>query len=502
MQVNSMTNQCAGSGIPLRVLSLTGLVVVLLFFGGFEARGQQPAPVKPPQAEPPQREAALPPPQEAEAPERLHLLVGRSLVISSPTRVKRISIADPNILDAVVISPTQILLNGKSPGGVSLVLWNESDQSQTFDVFVDMDILGLSLKIKEVFPQEPVLVEANKDVVLLSGRISSKAVADRILQVVSAAAPKVISLMEVPTAPTKGEILLEVKFAEVDRTALSQFGVNLFSTGAAKTVGTTTTGQFGSLGQEHITDAFGVRADPFPNIPVPTTGPSVETFKTDNTFSDLLNVFLFRPDIHLGAIIKALQSKNLLQILAEPNLLTQTDKEASFLAGGEFPFPVAQPGAGGFTTISVQFKEFGIRLNFKPTLTEDGLIHLKVRPEVSALDFANAVSISGTTIPALSTRRVETEMELKDGQSFAIAGLVDNRVTQVANKVPGLGDIPILGNLFRSKSFSKSKSELLVLVTPHIVKPLNPDQVPAGPKFPKEFLPPATSETPKPPAKQ
>ena len=492
-----MTNQCAGSGIPSRVLSLTGLFVALLLLSGLEARGQQASPAKPPQAEPAQREAA----QEAEAPERLHLLVGRSLVISSPTRIKRLSIADPNILDAVVINPTQVLLNGKTPGGVSMVLWNESDQSQTFDVFVDMDILGLSLKIKEVFPQEPVQVEANKDVVLLSGRISSKAVADRILQVVSAAAPKVISLMEVPTAPSKGEVLLEVKFAEVDRTALTQIGVNLLSTGATKTIGTTTTGQFGSFGAQTINDAFGVRANPFPNIPSPTaaTGPSPsqEAFKSTQTISDVLNIFLFRPDIHLGAIIKALQQRNLLQILAEPNLLTQTDKEASFLAGGEFPFPIVQPGGTG-NAISVQFKEFGIRLNFKPTLTEDGMIHLKVRPEVSTLDFANAVTISGTTIPALSTRRVETEMELKDGQSFAIAGLVDDRVTQVASRVPGLGDIPILGHLFRSRSLNKSKTELLVLVTPHIVKPLNADQAPAGPQFPKEFLPPAAPEKPAP----
>jgi pilus assembly protein CpaC len=378
-----------------------------------------------------------------------------------------------------------------------LVLWNESDQSQTFDVFVDMDILGLSLKIKEVFPQEPVLVEANKDVVLLSGRISSKAVADRILQVVSAAAPKVISLMEVPTAPTKGEVLLEVKFAEVDRTALSQLGVNFFSTGAGGTIGTTTTGQFGSLTVAPVTDTIGVRAVPFPNIPVPTTGPSTETFKTTQTISDVLNIFLFRPDIHLGTWSRALQQKIVLQILAEPNLLTQTDKEASFLAGGEFPYPVVQP-SGGTNAITISFKEFGVRLNFKPTLTEDGMIHLKVKPEVSTLDFANALTISGFVIPALSTRRVETEMELKDGQSFAIAGLVDDRVTQIASRIPGLGDLPILGHLFRSRSLNKTKSELLVLVTPHVVKPLNPDQVPVGPKFPKEFLPPAAPEKPAP----
>jgi len=187
-----------------------------------------------------------------------------------------------------------------------------------------------------------------------------------------------------------------------------------------------------------------------------------------------------------------------LQILAEPNLLTQTGKEASFLAGGEFPFPIVQPGQG-FTAVTIQFKEFGVRLNFKPTLTEDGRIHLKVRPEVSSLDFANALTIAGFVIPALSTRRVETEMELQDGQSFAIAGLVDDRVAQIASKIPGLGDIPILGHLFRSRSLSKTKNELLVVVTPHVVKPLAKEEVPQGPKFPQPFLPPAAPEGAKPP---
>jgi pilus assembly protein CpaC len=393
------------------------------------------------------------------------------------------------------------MITAKTPGGVSLVIWNEAEQSQTFDLFVDLDILGLTQKIRETFPDEQGLVEAQKDMVILSGRASSKAVADKIYQVVSTATPKVISLLEVPTAPSKGEILLEVKFAEVNRVALSQFGVNLFSTGAAKNIGSVTTQQFGGISAPKITDAFGIRADPFPNIPVPTTGPSVEVFKGDTTISDVLNLFVFRPDIHLGAVIKALQQKNLLQILAEPNLLTQTGKEASFLVGGEFPFPVPQPGGGGgFSVFTVQFKEFGVRLNFTPTLTEDGKIHLKVRPEVSALDFANGVSILGTLIPALSTRRVETEMELGDGQSFAIAGLVDDRLTRTIQKIPGLGDIPILGQLFRSRSLNKTKTELLVMVTPHIVKPLTAEQVPAGPKFPAPFLPPAAPETPKPSA--
>src|SRR4029077_6802905 len=219
--------------------------------------------------------------------------------------------------------------------------------------------------------------------------------------------------------------------------------------------------------------------------------------------SSLLNIFLFRPDINLAATIQALRENNVLQILAEPNLLPASGKDASFLAGGEFPFPVIQStgGSGSFPAITIQFKEFGVRLNFTPTLRADGLIHLKVSPEVSSLDFSNALTIQGFVIPALSTRRVTSEMDLKDGQSFAIAGLVDNTVTTTMEKIPGIGDIPILGRLFQSKSVNKSKDELVVLVTPRIVLPLAPDQVPPGPAFPVPFLGPVGSEQQKAPGK-
>lgn len=428
----------------------------------------------PTQAAPP-ASARLGQPPENEAPQTLHLLVGRSLVISSPTRIKRISLADPNIAEAIVVSPTQVLVNGKMPGGVSFLLWDEADQSQAFEVSVDIDVLGLSQKIHEVFPSEDVHIETSKDVIMLSGRISSAAVADKILEVVKNSSPKVTSLMEVPVAPTTGEIMLEVKFAELDRSALSQLGVNFFSTGATRTIGTTTTGEFGSFGQQKIKDSF-----PGPGVP----------FASEQSINDVLNIFLFRPDIHLGTVIKALQQKNLLQILAEPNLLTETDKEASFLAGGEFPYPIVQPGQG-FNAITITFKEFGVRLNFKPTLTVDGKIHLHVRPEVSSLDFSNALTISGFVIPALSTRRVETDMTLEDGQSFAIAGLVDDRVTRILQKVPGIGDVPILGKLFQSRALNKTKNELLVVVTPRIVRPVPSDKAPKGPTFPQPFLEPS-----------
>jgi pilus assembly protein CpaC len=416
--------------------------------------------------------------QESAEPQTLHLLVGRSLVITSPSRIKRVSLADPDIAEALVVSPTQVLVNGKKPGGVSLLIWDETDQSQAFEVSVDTDLLGLSQKIHEVFPAENVHIDTSKDVVILSGKISSFAVADKIMEVVKGAAPKVTSMMEVPPTPT-GEVLLQVRFAEVDRAALTQLGFNLISTGAGHTFGSLTTQQFGGIGAPTISDTQSSSG----------TGTSKSASATQ-TLSSALNIFLFNPDVHLATTIQLLQSKNLFQILAEPNLMTESGKEASFLAGGEFPYPTIQSvgSGGGGNAVTIQFKEFGIRLSFTPILTADGSIHLKVKPEVSTLDFSNAVTLNGFVLPALSTRRVESEMSLADGQTFAIAGLVDNRVTELLSKVPGLGDIPVLGKLFQSKSFNKSKNELLVIVTPHVVRPLTPDQVPHGPNFPHPFL--------------
>jgi len=305
---------------------------------------------------------------------------------------------------------------------------------------------------------------------VLSGHVSTEDTAKRAGMIAQAYSTNVVNVLTFGPVGAQ-EVLLEVKFAEVDRSALTQLGVNILSTGATNTVGTTSTQQFGGFGTQQITDQF-------PRQPG-------GVFTSNQTIQDTLNMFLFRPDIHLGAVIKALQNKNLLQILAEPNLIAMNGKEASFLAGGQFPFPVVQPGAG-FTAVSIQFKEFGVRLSFTPEIMPNGDIHLKVAPEVSALDFANALTISGFTVPALSTRKAETEFQMQDGQSFVIAGLMDNRVTSQLNKIPGLGDIPVLGALFRSKSLSKSNSELMVLVT---AKKVSPDRVaPPLPQYPQPFL--------------
>jgi pilus assembly protein CpaC len=480
-ELNRKTNRNRGMRVGLGSVLMAGVLLV----GATSAMAQQAQQVVPgiaaiaqpiPAATQATPAVAAPVPAqraaESEGPQTLHLLVGRSLVITSPTKIKRVSLADPGIAEAIVISPYQVLLNGKTPGGVSLLLWDEADQSQAFEVSVDIDILGLSQKIHEVFPSEPVQVETSRDIVILSGRVSSAAVADKILEVVKGAAPKVTSMMEVPVAPT-GEILLQVKFADVSRTWESQLGINILSLPGAKNIGTITTQQFSP-----------------PNLTGTTIG-GAGTSGTQIGLSNLLNFFIFRPDIDFAATIQALEDNNVLQILAEPNLMTESGKQASFLAGGQFPYPVLQGSTGGgFAGITIQFKEFGVRLDFTPTLTPDGMIHLKVRPEVSALDFSNALTLQGFLIPALTTDRAESEMVLRDGQSFAIAGLLDNRVTDEFSKIPWIGDVPVLGKLFQSRSLTKSKNELLIVVTPRIVHPS--DIAPPPPVMPKPFLAPTT----------
>jgi len=448
-----------------------------------------------------QQAPQTPPAQAAQTPqapgeaETLHVLVGRSLVITSPARIRRISVADPAVVDAVVVSPNQILLNGKAPGAVSLVLWDETGQSQEFDINVDIDIRGLADQFREAFPDQAVKLEVQKDVVVLSGPVSSRAVADKMLEMAKATSAKAVSLLEVPPPVAPGEVLLQVKFAEVDRAALSQLGANLLLP-TGKTIGSVSTQQFGPA-----TLNGGLLPTPGQSITSVTSTATATIEQAGFTLSNLLNIFLYNPQLNLAATIAALQQRNLLEILAEPNLLTESGKEASFVSGGEFPFPVVQGGgAGTLPTVTISFREFGVRLYFTPALTPEGNIHLKVRPEVSSLDYSNALTFSGYTIPALSTRRVESEMELRDGQSFAIAGLVDNRVTEIADKIPGLGDIPILGKFFQSRSLQKSRTELLVLVTPRIVKPLQSSQAPAPPYYPVPFMGPVTGEKPVAPA--
>ncbi len=399
----------------------------------------------------------------------LRVMVGKSILVNTTDRLIRVSVTDPAIADALVVTPTQLLIHGRAPGEVSLVLWDAMERSRSFDLRVDVDASSAAEEIRRIFPGETINVSSSRSAIVLSGHVTTEDVAKNAGSVAGAFSKAVVNVLTFGPLGAQ-EILLEVKFAELNRTALRQFGINLFST-HGKMLGETGTGQFGQRGVFDLSDThvFGL----------PTT-----TVSSDRQITPL-NVFLFRPDVHVGLAIQALQQKNLAQLLAEPNLIALNGKEASFLAGGEFPIPIVQ-GGGNVGNVTIVFKEFGVRLKFTPVIQPNGNIRLKVMPEVSSLDFANGITLSGFTIPGLTTRRAETELELQDGQSFVIAGLIDNRIADIMSKVPILGDIPILGQFFRSKDLQKRNSELLVLVTARRISPS--DQRPDLPKFPQQWL--------------
>lgn len=400
----------------------------------------------------------------------LRVMVNKSLLINTTDRLKRVSITDPAVADAVVVTPNQLMIHGRAPGEVTLVVWDDQERSRSFDLRVDVDVTAAAQEIKQLLPDQNINVSASRNALVLSGNVTDKDAAEHAGAIASAYSKNVVNVLSYGPLGAQ-EVLLEVHFAEVDRTAIMQLGANIFSTGAANTPGSTTTGQFGSVGN--------------PLEVANSIGGSLKGFTTDFKNIDPLNLFLFRPDLNLGVTLKLLQQKNVLQILAEPNLIAVNGKEASFLAGGEFPVPVPQSGAVA-GAITIQYKEFGVRLNFVPLIMPNGNIHLMVKPEVSSLDFTNGIVLSGFRVPALTTRRAATELELQDGQSFIIAGLLDNRLTNNFSKMPGIGDVPILGLLFRSKDVNKIKSELMVMVTAHKVSPAS--QKPEMPKMPKPFL--------------
>jgi pilus assembly protein CpaC len=399
--------------------------------------------------------------------DEIHMLTGRSVVLEHPDDIVRISVANPEVIDAVAVTTREVLLNAKASGATSLVIWSKPGDRQMFTVYVTVNAEALERQMKETFPAEQIQVRGGKDALTLTGRVSSPAVAERAAALAATAAKTVINNLEIAPPAADQQILLRVRFAEVNRVAITQYGVNLLSTGALNTPGSISTQQF---------------SPPTARIAGDTT-----TF----TFSDVLNVFAFRPDLNLALMLRALQSRNLLEILAEPNLVTSNGKEATFLAGGEFPFPVVQ-GGGNASAVTIQFREFGVRVSFTPLLTAHNTIRMHVRPEVSSLDFANALVISGFTVPAISTRRVDADVELALGQSFAIAGMLDSRVTENLQKIPGLASIPLLGNLFKSRTATKANSELLVLVTPEIAGPEAKIE-PAAVAFSERLLAPAVT---------
>jgi pilus assembly protein CpaC len=388
---------------------------------------------------------------------KIALTAGRSTILNTEFDITRVAITNPAIADAVVVQPREILIDGKAPGTVSLIVWGGGSRVQ-YDIVVDAGVLGLEQQLKTLFPGEDLRVIVNDEALILTGSVSSNAIMLKAAEIamLSNAKYKVINLLQLPGGTESQQVMLQVRFAEVNRQALHELGAS-YSVNRTDWAGRATSGQF----------------------------PAPDVSDEGTTFSDLLNLFFFWRSEGIGVVIRALQQKGLFQSLAEPNLIAYNGKEASFLAGGEFPVPYASGNQG---QITIQFKEFGIRLNFTPTIAGD-VIRLKVRPEVSTLDFNNGVTLGGFRIPALTTRRAETEVELRDGQSFAIAGLLDNVSQTDSASIPFLSSIPIIGTLFKSKAERASRTELMVLITPRLVRALDPDEVPPLPTQPREFLP-------------
>jgi pilus assembly protein CpaC len=397
--------------------------------------------------------------QEVTADRTIIVPAGKATLVTHGERLTRVSISNPEVAEALVVSPFEILLNGKATGTTSLVLWDASGRRELFAVEVTADAVALERQIRTLFPDEPIDVTATGNVFILTGSVSEATVARRALEIAAATGLVVVDNMQVP-APN--QILLQVRFAEVSRNAIQELGVNILRVDPLNLRGD----DEGFMGT-------GQHRPPAGNFINSPAGP-------EQTFSDVVNLYLFDRGTQVGAFIRALQGRGMFRSLAEPNLLALDGQEASFLAGGEFPYPVPQGGAAG-QTVTIVFKEFGIRLKFTPVVTNSGNIKLKVAPEVSTLDFANGLQISGFQVPALLSRRAETQIELSDGQTFAIAGLLDNSITESVDKFPILGDIPIIGNLFKSSDLQQNRTELLVLVTPRLVQPTaTPPPIPTG----------------------
>jgi pilus assembly protein CpaC len=461
------------TSVERRVAALACAVFLAVGAGSTHAEQQPASPAAPAPV------AAQPPAPQPDVYQKVSLTAGRSTVLSSDFNIIRIAVTNPAVADATVVEPRQVLIDGKAPGTISLILWGESQRVQ-YDLVVEPPISTLQQNLHLLFPGEDINVSGSEESTILSGRVSSTTVMLRAGEIAKAAANKraVINLLQVPGGSESQQVLLQVRFAEVNRRVLRELGVSLFTSGNGfhNVWGRATTQQF--------------PAPDFSDLKSTKVNGDITEQSGTQTFSDYLNLFFLSAKYDIGAVIRALENTGQFQSLAEPNLIAYNGQEASFLAGGEFPVPVVQSATG---TVTVQFKEFGIRLTFTPTIAGD-VIRLKVAPEVSALDFANGVSLGGFRIPALTTRRAQTDVELRDGQSFAIAGLLNNISQDDKSAIPFLSKLPIIGTLFRSKAERAEQAELMVLITPRLVRALDPDEVPPLPTRFKPFMTPKKDE--------
>jgi pilus assembly protein CpaC len=387
----------------------------------------------------------------------VNVLVGQSRVINFDRPVGRFSVSNPEIAEAVLVTPDQVLVNGKAFGQVNFIAWEQTGgQFLVFDVFVRANLSLIDSQIRALFPKDDIRLSQANGSVVISGSVANAATAAQVQSVIEAANFKVVNMLTSPVSNAT-QIQLQVRVAEVNRNKLRDYGTSFLSGPPGGTGGYWNSGNGPSVLGDATTSAAGA--------------------VLDTIIQPALNLFVFNRQINTGAMLRVLRQEGAFRELAEPNLIAMNGQQASFLAGGEFPVPVLQMGQNG-NGITIVWKEYGIRLNFKPTIIDEDHIRLELEPEVSTIDFTNGVRFNGFVVPALRTRRAKTGVELRDGQSFALAGLLDNTETKTLSRIPIVSDIPIIGALFKSKTFEKKETELMFFVTAHMVKPVNTDDLP------------------------
>ncbi|HLL77589.1 MAG TPA: type II and III secretion system protein family protein [Pyrinomonadaceae bacterium] len=393
------------------------------------------------------------PPKEAVP---VNVLVGQSRVINFDRKIGRFSVSNPEVAEAVMVAPDQVLVNGKAFGQVNFIAWEkETGRFVVFDVFVRANLSLIDSQIRALFPKDDIRLSQANGSVVLSGSVANPQTASQAEQVVKAAGFQTVNMLASPTAD-KAQVQLMVRVAEVSRNKARELAP---SYGMANRAGVGYLNSGNSPTSVRETSIAGTASSYVLNLASP------------------LNVLFGNGDAGLTGFLRALNSVGAIRSLAEPNLIAMDGQQASFLAGGEFPVPVVAPN-GDRLSVAIVWKEYGVRLNFKPTIIDEDHIRLELEPEVSTIDFSNGVKFDGFVVPALKTRRAKTGVELRDGQSFALAGLLDNNEIKSFSKVPGLGDIPVLGHLFRSKSFQANETELMFIVTAQMVRPMNRDELP------------------------
>lgn len=407
----------------------------------------------------PEQDAANPPAKS------LFLYANQSVMVDTPFDIKRISIARPETADVVVVSPRQILVIGKAFGTTTLVYWSQEGAATTVEVIVRINLDLVREDLQKIAPDQTFEVTAAGDTLILTGTVADNVVQTRLAAGARAHVKNVVNLLRVQKVE---QVLLQVRVSEIDRKIAKELGFNFLFQGNTLIGAISPPSNFNPFGGDFLAPILG------------------------NGLTDQVNAFVTKPGgKDFAVFMRALDDKGGLKTLAEPNLVVANGAEGKFLVGGEFPI-VISTGTGGTASFAVSYKEYGVRLDFQPKISPNGEIYLHVSQEVSELDFTNAVILSGFRIPALTSRKAETGLQLADGQTFVLAGLIDNKVSKQVSKIPLLGDIPILGALFRSTRYQNNETELMVMVTPKIIRPLNRDEIPALPTErmdPKETSP-------------